>query len=722
MTYENTSLFIKASLEIIMELWEAPKGKRFSILSFYKSELENKNDLIISYAELTKVINGKSSKELTLNVVKWLRRFLEKKYKIGFNSAEKKFIRNGSLYRAIKPEKGLDHFYDFGLKKVFHEIPKEEIIAALPQCKSIRICDTRLPEWILPALKEAINKNVKVKVMILSPESDVCDLRSKSLRDFTLNEIRLNVMTCLSYFINEDFLEKNFEVVLLKEIPTLNAYIVDDKIWMGGYPYNQSSEHSPYFGIESGSNTLSSFVNTQFSQLMIGYEEDKPLSKIKLKEIVSFCENDLDTRSATRVLSFVGTYNIYYTEGLTKIKELKESKIIKPIGVNILEIKEEKGEYEVIMKTSYDLKGKRSFRGKVDLNTGKSSLLVFNMSAPDSYVNFIFHHSGNAIEGEPIFGSYNISYYRGNGNGVGKAVLVKTSKQFHDLKPTSLNPLKKYRSVHDKMIKYLMFQHESVLRPAMRKELLSRNTKFAGNYLVYSNNKKDGKRFISVGIIKIFPSGYVLYKHMRKEKDGNSEGYIKIIGNALQVLVFNKKSDLNGYFIVETLDNPPNEDRIYSGVFAGVSYRDKKPMTSRIIWELVNEDYDKFKPFKAEFFTSKMAKVPEEVQVSLSGRTGNTTGYFRYRSILNFTNLQEQNKKEVDYSEVFYDSAVLKAHKGEIDQSIKMLRRSLEHDISIISLEKFKAELEKNGLIKKENAQKIKQHKKYKELVEAFGE
>ncbi len=715
----NDQLIVDVCLEILEEEWKSEDGKNFKLKRFYDEEIKSDKP-ILSYPEFTKVKNQTSSPNMTSNMANWLLKFIDKKYGIILKKNSSEFIKNENVYKKIKIKDGVNHFSSYGLEKIFESIPNSLITEAINQSNSIWICDTRLPEWIIGPIKEAIIKRkAKVRIMILDPESKVCDLRSKSLGDYTLGEIRANVLMNLSSFLNEDLPEDLLSIYLLKDIPTINAYKIDDKIWMGQYPFHKSSESGPYFQIKSANNPLSRYVNDQLGKVLEAYP--KPNTQAEINDVFSYCNQNLATRSATRILSFVGTYYVYYTEKLTRNEALKNSKIIKPIGVNVLNIKYEKGVFPTRMKTPHDLENQREYFGEVVLDSGKPSLLVFDLKAPDSYANFIFEHSGNAISGEPIFGSYNISYYRKNGNGIGVAVLIKTEEKYEDIHPCSIDPLSKHERIHEKLAKYLMFEQRSVLKPVLRKEQLKQTTRFQGNYLVYSSHKKDGKRFISVSMIKIFPSGYVLFKRKRLEGDGEAEGYIKIVGNSLQVLVVNKTRKLNGYFIMETLDNPPNEERIYSGVYSGLSFRDLKPMTSRIIWAYTDKKYEEFTPEKVAFFSEAMNDIPDQIRLSLCGRTGNSTGFFRYRSILNLNNLEEQNKKEIDYGEVFYDSAIMKARNQNVDLSIKMITRSIEHSTSTENLINFKSELEENNLISSELASQIKQHKKYKALLEKYN-
>ena len=134
------------------------------------------------------------------------------------------------------------------------------------------------------------------------------------------------------------------------------------------------------------------------------------------------------------------------------------------------------------------------------MDSARQTLLVINLRAPDSYVNFIFEHSGNSIEGEPIFGSYNISYYRKNGNGIGNSILIKESedsKLYEKIKPESIHPLSNKVGIHEKLIAYLMFKNQSVIRPVLKRDRLPARNMFAGTYKVFTSNKKDGKRFIA---------------------------------------------------------------------------------------------------------------------------------------------------------------------------------------------------------------------------------
>ena len=203
-------------------------------------------------------------------------------------------------------------------------------------------------------------------------------------------------------------------------------------------------------------------------------------------------------------------------------------------------------------------------------------------------------------------------------------------------------------------------------------------TVHTGTYKMYSY----GKGGIRMGILRIFPSGFVQHKSVGGDQKEllHAYGKAQLVRQSLYLQLANRDNGRLGFCVFRTEGEvPPDAGRtVFTGTFCGVTRRNGEfPLASRLILEFVSEhpDQNGYEPLYVKYQEEHFDKLPAEVRRALKGRAESMVGFFRNKiNILTFNGLKHFNKQETDLGEALVRAAVYE----RVHSPSKQARRNAE--------------------------------------------
>ena len=250
------------------------------------------------------------------------------------------------------------------------------------------------------------------------------------------------------------------------------------------------------------------------------------------------------------------------------------------------------------------------------------------------------------------------------------------------------------------------------------------NCPYAGIYKVYSygTSRSNKIKGIAIGYLQILPDYEVFYK-----KEAGSElarGRAEINRDNLIIHLRDTRINRYGAFFITTKGMYPKDRAgiIYSGIFGGFARYNQNAVGSRLILEFITDNHDPFdslKPVRIWSNEKKYQEIPQNIRQVLSGRIRNLIGFLREPNTFNQGALQKEIDNEINFGEVFYQAAYVEAKEGNIQKSVKMIRRAVFHGFRDIHLfENSLGELVIHELIKESDKNNILEDSGYLQIKE----
>lgn len=381
-----------------------------------------------------------------------------------------------------------------------------------------------------------------------------------------------------------------------------------------------------------------------------------------------------------------GLYKIYFCERYPSSGKYQRNSFYSTVGVGYLRIFEDAfGRIGVTMKSRQDSTGRKTVHEGMVVNDALCDgnymiIQMYRVKDRERAVSlFLMLHSSDVM-----FGSHNIMYDSLTKMGCGAVILRREhaenerwtaaaiEKKFDEIEPEVILPTDlTLGDTEQRFINYLSVFRDAHVSPVNSNGQLT--TKYPlvihqGVYKMYSY----GKGGIRMGVMKIYPSGFVSHSSVGagQEEVIHAYGRAQLIRQSLYIHLENPETKRLGLCIFKTEGEmvPVIDKTVFTGTFCGVTRRNGEfPLASRLILEFVSPSLDSedISPFYLKYGDRDFEKIPKQVRIALKGRAESMIGFFKNKStILNYRNLKTFNKQEADKSEAFLNAAVYESVFG----------------------------------------------------------
>jgi hypothetical protein len=156
-----------------------------------------------------------------------------------------------------------------GIFGVFNNLPSDEVYLTLSNAQTeIMILQTWIPEkeHVCESIKKAIKIGVRVKILLLSPNSSCAMLRSAEL-GFKQDQVSIKIEDTIaeiqrvfSESLNDDFVS----VRLYDGTPTMSIYAADNIAFMGNYWRGINASNGPHLKVSGEGSYYMNSINKNF--------------------------------------------------------------------------------------------------------------------------------------------------------------------------------------------------------------------------------------------------------------------------------------------------------------------------------------------------------------------------------------------------------------------------------------------------------------------------
>ncbi len=406
------------------------------------------------------------------------------------------------------------------------------------------------------------------------------------------------------------------------------------------------------------------------------------------KRFQQFDESDLsvepgpfrrDAYHYQRLREREGLYRIYFCERYPCHEQYIPNRFFSTVGLGYLFLFEDAfGRLCAKMKTLQNARGRiLSHEGWVvndALKDGNYTILqLYQKPGQERAVNLflLFQGSGD------MYGSHNIMYDALGRIGSGAVCLQceleggdqhsteQLAQAFQNAKPRVLLPTEQNLSSREQLIlNYLSSLSEAHVSPVTSEGRLKgsySSTIHTGIYKMYSY----GKGGIRVGVLRIYPSGFVAHKSIGGHQGEiiHAHGKAQLKRQSLYLQLESSDNERLGFCVFKIEGEvSPGKGTVFTGTFCGVTRRNGEfPLASRLILEFVSDNpaEEKHDPLYVKYEDEGFEQLPLAVRQALKGRSESMIGFFKNKTqIFSFKGLQNFNDQEPDKSEAFLSAAV----------------------------------------------------------------
>ena len=321
--------------------------------------------------------------------------------------------------------------------------------------------------------------------------------------------------------------------------------------------------------------------------------------------------------------------------------------------------------------------------------------IVHNRDINSSINNFdraitFFFYVGNKRR-DSLLGTYNITYSNGI-IGCGLTMLKRSNTEIK-LPIDRINPFD-MKDKRDLDIKQnLSFKNTQLSTDDF--EDVDRDTlsQYVGLYNIYNYGSKiergkEGKKIIKT-VMEITDFGLVRFKGL-KSSSAYGTAYLLTGDNLFIEMV--GENDRDGYFILNVGNFKPNEDTIYTGVFAGLTVKSRLPIAKRIIAQHIKRGaFEEMEVEEFGIFEENL--VANEIRRSLTGNFKNVVGFLkRGKAIFSKEDLKDEINSTTQLANALFKGAcycVLEENTSDatkIETSLYLLQKAIYHGFKDIEL------------------------------------
>ncbi|MEO0468732.1 MAG: hypothetical protein AAF206_03855 [Bacteroidota bacterium] len=607
-----------------------------------------------------------------------------------------------------------------GKIQLLEQISEQDISRKIVQSQEeVWLMDTYIGNWdqLKDALKRTVeNHQTKVKIIISNPFGEFVKLRYGSLglpRSIIKAKTKLFE---LAYDIRQWQHEDQVEVRSVEHNLGVTLYRMDEEVFTGLFLFNKISSQN--VSIEGSRDRL-------FKKAILRHFEGlwETGEALNLGEIID--NYDIyNNATETSLRPYIGTWHLYCThQDKHRPSHTLNSASFSNIGKNVLHITEDNYLFHCQLHSEY----LDEYKGKAYLedNTSFFSCRLENQEK-NSTIQFIFH-KGSGI-GDHLFGLFYTMHAETPILASGVAILQKASNDA-SASIIETNHPNGLEAIPQAFVRYLTHTQITRLDPLYDFQGLqthptfSVNCPYKGLYYVYAYHRRNAV-FITRTVLEITPFYTVRLKRQRNANQ-LSEGRLDIVNDNQVVISFqNTGTGQMGFFHFTGRKGHRGKEEIISGIFSGLANDGSGfwPVSNRFILEPIKDEnlsFDTIEPDRLRIHSPAYNQLPESVRKALSGRVNNLIGFMQNRSITSFKRLEDEVEKEINMSEVFFDSACQKALNDRLNECGRMIRRAVEHGLD--SIDPFFEKLgfwQEQGLIMDYFIPKLTETKDWKKAME----
>jgi hypothetical protein len=533
-----------------------------------------------------------------------------------------------------------------------------------------------------------------LQILVLNPAGRGFKMREKSgvwekaptFRARVLDGLR-NLLTAI------EGSDGRLEVRLMDELPAAHAVIFDERLFYGLHFSFSLSQDASFFEVNGKENHVFRDFDAHFDTIWKDTKRSRALDSGLLTDL------ERKTRQANYALEYlVGSWEVFFHDPRNRDEEEGQADLstVGHITRGILEVAE--------LSSSNEEAAFLTLPGIARMN---SALRMDHLEDCDfAQFRFTDHHTFavhlslrcNYSKGKPLYGHFTMM--SPEGLFAGPLMLYKNEGEVsaHIYTEHALS----LRNISPEVLHRLAFREEA----SFRLDNFSKDNEsldlmqFAGVYHIYAHGRAegDGLNGILINVLEIHRFGYVRF---RSRGDYVAYGRAVVRNNNLYItLTHGKKPYRVGFFILHTKDMPVAENRLYTGIFLGISLRVELPIGKRVVFQYEpNGSFESLQPrFHKRTEAEGYSKIPLEIRQILSGRIKNFIGFVRRRGdVFNLADLKKEWALSIHPDEIFYEAACFKAFSNAgKDEVIKMLRRAVQHGFA--EFERFEREIEKTAV------------------------
>ena len=606
--------------------------------------------------------------------------------------------------------------------KIFNSISKDKFLASIRNStKRIRIIDTYLDDWIVfrSDLKIAVENGCKLELLLCDPRGSIAKFRIDGLRsEKRAEEHCWEILKDIHAFIKRLENYQNVQIKLYDQLPGFNLYSCDRHLFIGWYWMDKAAHEGPVMEFSKSENVFQASIEEHFETL---WEKAGPLDlesiEIKAKDASSF---SLD--------NYIGKWYLYCNYGRAK-NLIQELPLTATTGVakNILEInKDKQGRLTCILNTADNYISQHTGILKT---TNNSSFFICELENQLKTTKIILYvHKGQGLD-DYLTGTFTNLYGKEPILGSGVIFLKKVPDE-ENISTCLIRHLEVSEfPAEDAIIRYLFFNINNRLEViqdfdhVLSMPRFKDPCPFSGVYKVLSYHKGRGndERYISEGILYISEFYECKHKRLRSfsSKIESSHGRVEILPTG-QLVIYLKNDNKHriGFFLVTTVNNEPEQNSVFTGIFNGLGYSGvNTAISNRVIMVYKEESYDYFQSEYPRHYllnSEDYHSLPEEITQNLTGRINNFIGFIRNNPIFTLEHLRGEAEKEISMKEIFIDSTLQNLHNDYSENAAKMFLRAVQH--GFCEIDEFNAKTYKmlnNNFINQRVLHAFEQHPDY---------
>lgn len=564
------------------------------------------------------------------------------------------------------------------------------------------------------------NQDKKIQLLVLDPTGKSFELRSKATlkNDKSLIKLKEKAIERIKKLFEYTEKNKKLEIKLFDEYPTINAFIFDKYIYFGYYLSFNYTTNTSFFRIENNKNTLSTDIEDHFKAIWnreTSVVVDLPKLE-ELEELISL-ERSLFTDINGK------TFKVFFPRNT--LMQNNEG--------------EQNPNEEIFVGTSEDDILVYTIKIESDTHTSMKAIWTFVEDGVETKIEGLVH-------------SIHEHFFR--------CQLVKGDYTLNVVMPTTLK-----KSDEPQWIIYSTIHHEKSYcgttiavslprNPAkfvhkderqwiseVKKKIVTRNqdfwspiniykklhseasklSEFKGVYQTHSYGRKSQKDvMITSNILEIDDFGRVQF--FRKTGKVEAYGYAFFEGGNLYIDLLSSEKQRRCQFVFCTRKNFPDEGRLYSGIYVGLSQHYEYPLGLRVVAQYLGKDRTpEMQPSRHVLNSPGYDALLSGLKATLTGRFENFISFPR-RNGANFSNENLENEageshKNNSLAELLYKAACFDAQIGDIPKAVHGIKRAYNHGFTDFnSFEGFIQNL-KNG---KEVLKSITEHNDYLKLKQLY--
>lgn len=606
--------------------------------------------------------------------------------------------------------------------------PQEVIFKALADCKGdIRIIDT-YPSFLrtdqdhpdeINFLNWTKQSGRKLKLLVLDPTGHGIDLRLNSainkplLFEMTIDTFRRQLVSVFQELL--EFSTEHpelLEVKLMNELPAIHGILMPNRVFFG-FHFSHRLSHKASFVEIQGANCLSTDLGQHFEKIWNESQSSFSLDQIlfdKIKRVMEQKNHSWD--------SFVGNWEVYFQDKWQEDRSSPLSKISKAD----LEIDPPLNNAPMSARLYFwdaQLDRLQKFDGNVRferLTDSEFAFLVFSNHENVSIrliVRCKLDANNDALLGHwALTNAYDLN--------TSAIVLKKNSDQGFPAPKFNIP----FKDVPSEVLNALAFRNQysfSLAEFANKYKATKEGAgleMYEGTYKMYAyvlgrNKDEKLKKGIQLNQIHISSFGFVRYKSIKS----TSFGVASVKDDNLYLTLTDDERDYRvGHFIFYTNDIKIEKDGVYTGIFLGISFRNRLPVARRVVLVKSDETFEGASPSFIVANSEEYQLLHKGLKKALSGRIKNLIGFLRSSSgIFSLAELyREWEGGKIFEENEFFEFACKYALEEDKEKAILLLDRAVE--FGFFDIERFEEKIVESKI-----CQEILKDAQYKAIKERIS-